>query len=195
MRNGADFAAIAPNAGTTSFAGTHNHYLGTSSFSGSNVNTLIQTVVEHSPAKGLALYINYADKTTFTTAVGATYFKSPSNPNFIYHASDESVAKLDIEADPENQLVGWAYDIPVYTKPWAIANFIVCLATDGVQKPLAFRQRKQTALQGLRISSEIPNLPLVAKEIEAEFGIGAYGRQYGAILDTKNSSYTAPTIS
>ena len=46
----------------------------------------------------------------------------------------------------------------------------------GSPPPLAFRQRSNTALQGLRIAATNSAYPLYAQFMEAEFGVGVWAR-------------------
>lgn len=85
----------------------------------------------------------------------------------------------------------------VWVKPWGIANYLLCtdLGTESGEKPLAFRQREQSAAQGLQIVAMIEAHPLTAEYMEAEFGFGAKTRTNGAVLYIGGGTYTDPTIS
>ena len=84
----------------------------------------------------------------------------------------------------------------VWTKPWAIANYAVAWDADAPEdgKPLAFRQRSQTRLQGLRIAAKLSAFPLSAEYMEDEFGVAANERTAAAILQFSNGTYVDPTI-
>ena len=61
-------------------------------------------------------------------------------------------------------------------------------------KPLAFRQREQEVLQGLRVAGEIPVYPLIAQYLEREFGVAAWFRTNGAVGYFASATYADPTI-
>ena len=51
--------------------------------------------------------------------------------------------------------IGIFHGAEVWVKPWAIANFAFAWDAASPQKPLVFRQRTQTSLQGLRIAATL----------------------------------------
>ncbi len=76
-------------------------------------------------------------------------------------------------------------------KPWVPTNYAYAWDVNG-PKPLAFRQRDSSALQGLRIPAQFSSFPLHAQYIHAEFGIGVWTRTNGAILRFNNGTYADP---
>lgn len=182
-----------PNSGTRTFtASSHTHYLATTSGSVANadVTSLLNHVAEHS-ARGLKLFINYSDIATITALTG---FKALSSVNMIYNASDATIVRTTGEEDLENKLIGFFGDVEVWTKPFAVDNYWLAVSTQGNQKPLAYRQRKQDSLKGLRFMSEIPGYPLLIQNAEAEFGFGVLGRNMGAVLKIDSDTWADPTL-
>jgi hypothetical protein len=82
----------------------------------------------------------------------------------------------------------------VWVKSWAIDNYPFVWDAADPNKPLAYRQRAQTALQGLRIAAENEDYPLYARFIEAEFGFSVWTRTNGAVHKTDNATWADPTI-
>jgi hypothetical protein len=95
----------------------------------------------------------------------------------------------------DNRAIGIFNGSEVWVKPWAIANYALAYDAGATGKPLAFRQRDQTALQGLRIASQFDSYPLYAQFMEAEYGMGVWTRTNGAVLYFAGVSYTDPVIS
>lgn len=188
-------SSVIPNspAGVSFDGASHTHYLArASTLANSDIDGIVSTVTEHGHTQGLILVIALADKAAISALTG---FKKLSSPELIYNVTDATVAKIDM-GDLENQMIGlWNETIPVWVKPWAIANYVLCVATGAAEKPLVFRQRPQGGLQGLRIVAEINDYPLIAKSMEAEYGFGVWNRTAGSILYTGATSWANPTIS
>jgi hypothetical protein len=94
-----------------------------------------------------------------------------------------------------NRLLGYFGAAEVWVKPWAIADYMFIWDAAAAGKPLKFRQRTATSLQGLRIAAELPLYPLYAKYFEAEYGIGVWTRTNGVAVHFANATYQSPTIS
>lgn len=189
----ADSSVIPNSPAGVSFDGTsHTHYLArVSTLANSDIDALVNTVTEHGNTQGLMIVIALADKAAISALTG---FKKLSSPELIYNATDSTVAKIDM-GDLENQMVGlWNETIPVWVKPWAVANYVLCVASGASEKVLAFRQRPQTALQGLRIVAEINDYPLISKSMESEYGFGVWNRLAGAVLYTGGTTWANPTL-
>lgn len=192
----ADSIAI-PNApdGTSFTASTHSHYAGYASgaLAYGDVDTLISNVVEHGLTKGVALFIPAGMVATLVALSGTKFVKLTSALLVPANDSVATVARINPEADLNNVLVGyWDGRVPVYTRSWMPANYMVCVATGAAEKPLIHRVDK--FIKGLAPMVEVNMHPLTAKTYEAFVGFGAFNRAAVAILDTANSSYTEPTL-
>jgi hypothetical protein len=192
----ADSAAIPDAPDGTSFNGaSHTHYNGTASLAVSDIDALISDVVEHGLTKGVTLFIPAGMVSTLEGLSGTKFVKLTSS--LLVPASDSihAVSRIDPEADLNNVLVGyWDGRVPVVTRSWAVANYIVCVATGAAEKPLVRRVDRIESLRGLVPTVEYGLHPLTAKSYEAFVGFGAFNRAAVAILDTANSSYTEPTL-
>lgn len=184
---------VIPSYRSNSFnKATHTHYLvqADTTLASSDVTGLINHVAEHG-GKSLKIYVNYADASKLSALSG---FVGLASSVIVYNNSDVSRFVNDPEADPYNKLIGHFAEIPVYTRSWVPAGYVLCFASDVNEKVLAMRVRPQAALQGLRIDSKFINAPLQADNFRSEYGFGAYGRQNAAILYLSNTAYVNPTF-
>ena len=114
------------------------------------------------------------------------------DPRITYRVTDTPGVTLDISRT-DNRAIGVIGSAELWVKPWIPANYALAWDANG-PKPLAFRQRAQTGLQGLRIAATNSNYPLTAQYMEAEFGMGVWTRTNGAVLYFGGTSYTDPTL-
>jgi hypothetical protein len=190
----ADSAAIptAPD-GTTFTASSHTHYDGAASLTTTVLTNAITDLIEHGHGGKVMVAVNYVDAATFTALTGFV----PALPSYVQipaYNVNVPAARSDL-GNQYNRLLGYYGAAEVWVKPWAIANyFFVWDADSAAGKPLAFRQRNSTTLQGLRLAAELPNYPLYAKYWEAEYGIGALTRTNGVAVYFANGTYAVPTI-
>ncbi|MFZ6029958.1 MAG: hypothetical protein ACOYYS_19770 [Chloroflexota bacterium] len=170
---------------------THTHYDGIAALTAAALKSSINDVIEHGHGSAVRVAINKADETTVRALSG---FVAYPDPRIIYRASDTPGQTLDISR-LDNRAIGIFEGAEVWVKPWAIANYAFVWDAGTPNKPLAFRQRTATGLQGLRIAAQNSAYPLYAQFLEAEFGIGVWTRTNGAVLYFANAAYTDPTIS
>jgi hypothetical protein len=189
----ADGASI-PNGpnGETFDGATHTHYLARAggSLAATDVTTLINHVVEHGHGGMIKIAISRTDEATWRALTGFTAY---TDPRLIYRNTDTPAQTLDITR-LDNRAIGILGAAEIWVKPWAIANYAACWDNAG-PKPLAYRQRSATTLQGLRVAATLRTFPLVAEYMQAEFGVGVWNRTNGAILYYGNTTYADPTIS
>lgn len=181
-----------PN-GETFDGASHSHYNFAATYTATDLNTTINDVIEHGHGAAVRVAINKADETATRALSGFVPYSDPRLIVPVYSASGVPGTKLDISR-LDNRAIGIFGGAEIWVKPWAIANYPFCWDAGGSQKPLAFRQRASTSIQGLRIAAENDDYPLYARFMEAEFGIGVWTRTNGAVYFTANTSYTDPTI-
>lgn len=190
----ADSALIPEGPNGETFDGTtHTHYNARAgALAATDVDALIADVLEHGHGGRIKIVIN----TSNVAAIAALSGFTPLNGAFVTpgSASPTTAQTLD-PTRANNRLIGyWGGAYEVWTKPWGISNYFLAYdASDGA-KPLAFRERVQPALRGLRIAAEIDLYPLRAQYMEAEFGLGVWNRTNGAILYTGDTTWADPTI-
>lgn len=188
----ADSAAIPDGPNGETFDGaSHTHYDAESSLSANGLLATINDVMEHGHGNRVQVAINRTNEAAVRALTG---FAAYPDPRIIYRATDTPGQTLDISR-LDNRAIGIFGGAEVWVKPWAIASYAFVWDAGDPNKPLAFRQRAQTTLQGLRIAADLNTHPLYAQYMEAEFGIGVWTRTNGAVLYFGGSSYTVPTIS
>ncbi len=188
----ADSADI-PNGpnGETFDGATHTHYVGEASLTAAFLTAIINDVIEHGHGGAVKVAINKTDEAAVRALTG---FVAYPDPRIIYRNSDTPGQTLDISR-LDNRAIGIFGGAEIWVKTWAIANYVYVWDSLSPNKPLAFRQRTNTALQGLRIAAVNSAYPLYAQFYEAEYGISVWTRTNGAILYFANATYADPTIS
>lgn len=156
---------------------------------------LVNDVVEHGHGSRPILVIARGDE----DRIAATSEFEPYKPVQIVSGSLEDRASGTLQTgNLYNRAIGVlrTSGAEVWVKPWGVQGYV--LTTDvgapTEEKPLAFRQRPQTAAQGLQVVAMIDAHPLVAEYMEAEFGFGVHQRTNGAVLYLGGDTYVAPSI-
>lgn len=189
----ADSSGIATGPNGESFDGsTHTHYNGYASLTAANMLANINDVVEHGFGGSVRVYINAADEAAVRALTGFTAYIDPRLVIGAVAANQVNAPRLDITR-LDNRAIGIFGPAEVWVKPWVPANYQFAFDAAG-PKPLAFRQRAQTELQGLQVAGEIPVHPLIANYMEREFGVAAWNRTNGAVGYFANATYADPTI-
>lgn len=187
----ADGAGIPDGPNGEAFDGdTHTHYDANNGWLASALTASINDVIEHGHGSAVRVAINVADETDVRALAG---FEPYPDPRIIYRASDTPGKTLDISR-LDNRAIGVFAGSEVWTKAWALNDYPFIWDAGDPRKPLKFRQRAQTTLQGLRLAAENSNYPLLVRFQEAEFGVGVNDRTNGAVLYVGGSSYVNPTI-
>lgn len=188
----ADGQAIPDGPNAETFDGsTHTHYLARAggSLAASDVNGAITTVVEHGHGGMVKIAINKADEAAYRALTG---FVAYVDPRVVYRNTDTPGQTLDITRQ-DNRAIGLFGAAEVWVKPWIPANYaLVWDSSDN--PPLAFRQRSQERLRGLRIAATNSAFPLYAQYMEAEFGVGVWNRTNASVLYWGNTTYADPTL-
>jgi len=189
----ADGTYIPPDQyGNTFNFNTHTHYLGTASFAASDVQALIDTIVEHFNTGSVRVNINRAQEQTIRGFTGFTpYWDARITPSITQN--NALGTPLDV-LNIYNRPIGIFNQAEVWVKPWVPAGYLFAFNTLA-PKPLRMRTRPTagTVDRGsLRIAAQLDAYPLMATYMEREYGIGVFQRNNGACLDTTHSSYTAP---
>ena len=178
-----------PN-GETFNGATHTHFTANSGWDANTLLAAIDNIVEHGHGGKVVLAISRTDETAVKALSG---FDDYVDPRLVYRASDTPGQTLDITR-LDNRAIGIFGAAEVWVKPWAIANYGFAWDQADPNKPLAYRQRSATGLQGLRIAAENRDYPLYARIMEAEFGIGVWTRTNGALYYAGAGTWANPTI-
>lgn len=169
---------------------THTHYVANNGWSAAVLAAGINSVIEHSHGGAVQVAINKADETAVR---GLTGFVPYPDPRIVYRQTDTPNQTLDISR-LDNRAIGIFEGSEIWVKSWALDNYPFIWDADSGEKPLAFRQRSQETLQGLRLAAENADYPLYVKFQEAEFGFGAWTRTNGLVIFMAGASFTIPTI-
>lgn len=181
-----------PN-GETFDGATHTHYNANNGWDATALTAAINSVIEHGHGGNVKVAINKADETAVRGLTGFVAYVDPRLAVPVYSATGIPTQRLDISR-LDNRAIGIFGGAEVWVKSWILDNYPVIWDADAAEKPLAFRQRNQTSVQGLRIAFENADYPLYAKDMEAEFGIGVWTRTNGFVHYTGGASYVSPTI-
>lgn len=176
-------------AGTT-FAYTHDHYVGEASLTATFVQAMIDNVLEHTNTRGVKVFIPAASLATFVAMTSEPGF-IPLSKDFLRPLSTDSAETnqtIGADVDYENYQVGfWSNGIPVYVKPWLKTYYHMCVATGMPNKALMYRQF--AGEEGLRVFGQDPDYPLFAQDAESDFGFGVYDRGMAAMLYSNNATW------
>lgn len=193
----ADGAPIPNGPNNEVFDGaTHTHYLAAAGAfaTAAELKTLVDHVIEHGHGGAVRLYINRANEAAIKLLTGFVPYVEAN-----IRKADSAVFATDQNLDMsrlDNRAIGKFEGAEVWVKSWIPSGYAFAFDAASPMKPLAFRQRESTALQGLRIAAEFDTHPLQAQWMEAEYGIAAYTRTNGAVLwlVANGAAYTDPTI-
>lgn len=177
---------------------THTHYLGTASFVAADVESAVNTVVEHGVSGQVAIYINKAQEATISAFANFDALLQVNLQRGGGSTADEVVGLGTLSPfDVNNRLIGvWNGAIEVWVKSWVPASYVLVVEADPGYRALAFRTRPGSAGRGaLRIVADDENFPLRAETMEREFGVSVWGRDQAAVLYTASATYAIPTIS
>jgi hypothetical protein len=192
----ADSASIPMGPDGIAFDGTtHTHYIGRvgGSLAATDIDALLETVLEHYRVGALMLYINRAQETTVRGFNAANQFSGYMDSR-VSALSTERIA-LGTALDPlniYNRAIGVYGPAEVWVKPWIPSGYMFAYLR-GQPRPLALRTFN-SARGSFRIVADDENYPMRARTAEREFGIGVAERTNGAILYIGGTSYVAPTI-
>jgi hypothetical protein len=188
----ADGAGV-PNGpnGETFDGDTHTHYDANNGWLAAALLASINDVIEHGHGGAVKTAINKADETAVRALTG---FVAYPDPRVVYRATDTPGQTLDISR-LDNRAIGIFNGAEIWVKSWALDNYPFSWDSADPRKPLRFRQRNQTALQGLRLAAENADYPLYVKFQEAEFGVGVWTRTNGAVLYVGGGTWVDPVIS
>jgi hypothetical protein len=195
-----DGAAIPIAPDGTTFATSHNHYLGTANaWSGAtgaqvqaDVDALTATVLEHFLAGTTTVYINRAQETKMRAA---TNFTPYVDARLIMGGGlTTAIAKgsLDV-SNVANRAIGINGPAEIWVKPWIPSGYVACVHSGGGGNALVRRTRIGGG-GNLDVLYENEMYPLRARALGREFGFGVWNRVAAACLDITNASYTNPTI-
>jgi hypothetical protein len=191
----ADGSAMpANNSGTTFNGGSHTHYIARAgTLANSDVDGVLNTVLEHDQTLGVSMYINAAQIADLK-GISSTKFVALGSSLMVYNATDTTQRKFDM-SDLSNYCAGiWDGKIEVWVKPWVPANYILVMASGESVKPLQYRELPYESMKGIQLDSVSFAEPLVAQTATRYAGINVLNRSAGAVLYTGGTSWSNPTL-
>lgn len=170
---------------------THSHYLASATLTAGALASLVNTVAEHNISARIRAAVNVADEVAVRALAGfIPYVDSRLTLNA---NANQANARLDFTR-MNDRAIGLFNQAEVWVKPWALASYPVAYDLDAMEKPLVYRTRTGGASDGLQIAAELADYPLVARHLEAEFGVGVWGRTAAAVLYVGGTSYQDPAL-
>jgi hypothetical protein len=186
----ADSAAIPDGPNGETFDGAaHTHYNANATLTAAALTANVEDVIEHGHGGQVRIAIARAEEAAVRALTGFTAYLDPR--------SVAPLMRLDQALDitrMDNRAIGLYGAAEVWVKPWALNTYPFCWDAGASQKPLCFRQKTATSLQGLRIAASLDTYPLYAQYMEAYFGVGVWSRTNGAILYDAGGAWADPTI-
>lgn len=198
---------VPPKYKSTTFSGTHNHYLvsGNTAITPANVDTLANALGEHGYTlqKGyrLVLWVNKQEADIiqgFRVATGAKFDFVP-NPAF-YGGAVWVPNNGTYVGGPSGRVpgeVGTYGPFHIVQEEYIPAGYAVAIATggqDSLTNPIGFREHKNPAYRGLKvIPGQRSDYPLIDSFYRRGMGTGIRQRGAGAIMQVKASgNYQVP---
>lgn len=197
----ADGSVIPLNEFGTTIA-NHTHYLARAggSLADTDIVGALNTVKEHGVNGGtLMLILNVAQEaavramTTFFDPLQAPMIDPGPGSTADVIRGNPRYNPYDIDDRP----IGiWDGYVPVWTKPWCPANYLLVILQGGRNdRVLRMRRRNGGVNPGqLRLINTNEHFPLRATAYRREFGMGVWNRWGAAVLYAGNTTYAAPTI-
>lgn len=173
------------------FAGTHNHYLGFTSWTEANFRALINAVREHSDSGQIEVHIsgvNEGDVRGFTNFAPATDIQVNVSGNLTTASRPLDTRNVN------NRFIGRFDGVDVWVKPWVFDNY--ACAVDTADPVLGIRHPDDVEDEGLRPVGQIATFPLQSEYWGAEFGVGVRrrgGAAIGQFNSPANGTYVDPT--
>lgn len=190
----ADSTFIPTYNGVTFNPATHTHYTISANTSPTlaNLQALKLNVTEHGHRGNLVLYINEAQQPAIEALTGYVAKQQIGIVN--------PLGSFAVVADSQNG-IGRILEMEVRVRNWVPAAYMFCFNEYGAnspQNPLARRLSpfpEDNTLRLVATTTLADKFPLQAEYAERWYGIGAYNRSNGAVMQIKASgSYDAPTL-
>lgn len=168
---------------------THTHYLASATLTTAAADSLILTIIEHGFGSTLRIYINRADEAAWRLLSGFQAYPADyltrGTPTTLMPGGTLDMTRVD------NRAIGRYGAAEIWVKPWAVANYAICLSS-GSAKPLAWRRDR--IRPGLYLAATMNIFPLFAQYMQVFLGFGVWNRGNGAVLQFNNGTYSTPSI-
>lgn len=200
---------VGPNS--EDFATNHNHYLGVNGLDDTSAGQLVKTVVEHISDGDVFIYINAADEQSWRNLNNFQPYVDPRVTGAVTVDQVTGVRLNTIRVN--NRAIGLYNGAEVWVKPWGVANYPLCFATNTSQRKVLAVRTLGSGVSGtdggassilaggvgagpgdLRLVFQNDSFPLRANQYQRELGFSVQNRIAAAILYTGGTSYTAPSL-
>lgn len=205
-----------PTYGSTSFAGTHTHFLTSGSatvLAPDDVERVQDTITEHGykrsrgntlvllAPKALCDQIRLYRSTANSGSGRYDFIPAQGQPSFLLPANTFTVdpgATRPANTYQGLDVVGSYGEFLIVEEPNIPAGYLFAFATggqDSLPNPIAVREHSNAALRGLRLVKGRNNdYPLVDSYYARGFGTGIRHRGAGAVMQMTTSSYSVPSF-
>jgi hypothetical protein len=206
---------VPPSYKNNTFAGSHNHYSGTATFTTTNGPPVIDAILADFSSHGYGLENGYRTVLMCNSAQAPTIrgFKSTANSGFGTYDFIPAQGQPGVVLSVNQQFFGAGQPAAtldglnvigsygpalVVQDDWLPPNYCFLFVTGGalsLNNPVGFREHAQSSLRGLRlVKGKQPNYPLIDSFWATGFGTGIRQRGAGWVLQTNSASYTVPSI-
>ena len=200
---------VPPKYKTTTFNGTHNHYLvsGNSALTSANLNSLINELGHHGYTLAnnyrLVLWVNPVESAiikALRTATGAAFDFIPDSQFLgggVWQPNSGQYVGAPAGSVPGQ--IGTYGPFHVVEDDYIPAGYVVALASGGPENlgnPIGIREHANPAYRGLKvIPGANATYPLLESFYRRGFGTGITQRGGGVVMQvTTNGSYTVPAV-
>lgn len=197
----ADGASIPLGPNGEAFDGaTHTHYLFTAaaSLAAADMNSLIETVIEHHPSGQALVYINRAQEVAVRGLTGFTAYldvRLTPGGGATGVQANSSLTSFNVNDRAIGIYSAGGVSAEIHVKPWVPSGYIFAWVR-GAPVPMVMRTRNAGG-GNFELVADDELHPLRARSWERECGFSVWTRSNGAVLfvDAGSAgSYVAPTI-
>lgn len=192
---------VPPDYKTTSFAGSHSHYLvsGGATVDSGDLDLVIEHLTHHGYGSkqntNMLVLANVAQINTikgFRVADGDSYDFIPSQGSPAFLSAITTIGPAQAPSTYNGLTVAGTYGpLLIIDEDYIPAGYMVAFATGGdanISNPVGIREHQNTALRGLRlVKGKTPDYPLIDSFYQRGFGTGVRHRGAGLVMQVKAS--------
>lgn len=192
--------AIPPQYGTTTFLGSHTHYVTSATVTNALFATIQGKLTEHGlvdPGVG-EVWINSAQEAAVRALTTFVPVPTPPALSLVSHSNPSLLPDVVTAIVNPAQYIGVVDRMRIRVFDYVPAGYMFAYdaAPSGTGKPLIWREYPVPTLRGLQLFNENPDssYPLINSFFIRNFGICALDRNNGVLAKITGGSYTTPTI-
>lgn len=191
---------IPPQYGTTTFLGTHTHYLTSAALDNAAMAAIQVKLTEHGlvdPGVG-EVWINSAQEATVRGLTTFVPVPTPPALSLVQHSNPALLPDVVTAVVNPAQYIGIVDRMRIRVFDYVPSGYVFAYdaAPSGTGKPLIWREYPVAPLRGLQLFNENPDssFPLANSFFIRNFGICALDRNNGVLLKITGGAYDTPTI-